>query len=221
MSLTAARRATLAALADSILPHGGALEPGASDVNVAGQLDSYLDRCAPGARGTVNLMLTAFNLSSIASRHARPFRRLGPAAREAYLMDCEKSKIRQRRETLIALNALILMFFCSDDRIKPLIGYDGQPYKKDERDPGVVELKVMQPDQGFYDTADVVVVRSGAGGACAAKELAASGLEPIVLQEGEHFDRRDFTGSPPERLRRLHTGHSSQCTIPVPPSHPP
>src|SRR6266849_2837505 len=116
MSLTAARRATLAALADSILPHGGTLEPGASDVNVAGQLDAYLDRCAPGARGTVNLMLTAFNLSSIASRHARPFRLLGPAAREAYLMDCEKSKIRQRRETLIALKALILVWSSSRSR---------------------------------------------------------------------------------------------------------
>jgi hypothetical protein len=216
MSLTAARRATLAALADSILPHGGPLEPGASDVNVAGQLDSYLDRCAPGTRRTVDLMLTAFNLSSIASRHARPFRWLRPGARDAYLMGCEKSKIRQRRETLIALKALILMFFCSDDRIKPLIGYDGQPYKKVERDPGVVELKVMQPDQGFYDIADVVVVGSGAGGAVAAKELAESGLKVIVLEEGEHFDRRDFTGSPPERLRRFYRGNGLTFTIGVP-----
>ncbi len=185
-------------------------------MNVAGQLDSYLDRCAPGARGTVNLMLTAFNLSSIASRHVRPFRLLGPAAREAYLMDCEKSKIRQRRETLIALKALILMFFCSDDRIKPLIGYDGQPYKKVERDPGVVELKVEQPDQGFFENADVVVVGSGAGGAVAAKELAESGLKVIVLEEGEHFDRRDFTGSPPERLRRFYRGNGLTFTIVVP-----
>src|SRR5713226_7964301 len=163
MSLTAARRATLVALADSILPHGGALEPEAGDVNVAGQLEAYLDRCAPGTRRTVNVMLTAFNLSSILSRHLRPFRTLNAKSREAYLLACETSKIRQRRETLIALKALILMFFCSDDRIKPLIGYDAQPYKKVERDPGVVELKVMQPDQGFYDTADVVVVGSGAG----------------------------------------------------------
>src|SRR3989441_7276403 len=216
MSLTAARRATLVALADSLLPHGGALEPGASEVNVAGQLDSYLDRCAPGTRRTVDLMLTAFNLSSIASRHARPFRWLGPGARDAYVMDCEKSKIRQRRETLIALKALILMFFCSDGRIKPLIGYDGQPYKKVERDPGVVELKVMQPDQGFFETADVVVVGSGAGGAVAAKELAEAGLKVIVLEEGEHFDRRDFTGPPPERLRRFYRGNGLTFTIGVP-----
>src|SRR2546428_2680892 len=216
MSLTAARRAPLAGRADPLLPHGGALERGAADVDVAGQLDSYLDRCAPGTRRTVNLMLTAFNLSSIASRHARPFRLLGARAREAYLLGCEKSKIRQRRETLIALKALILMFFCSDDRIKPLIGYDGQPYKKVEHDPGVVELKVEQPDQGFFETADVVVVGSGAGGAVAAKELAEAGLKVIVLEEGEHFDRRDFTGPPPERLRRFYRGNGLTFTIGVP-----
>src|SRR5216683_817953 len=216
MSLTAARRATLVALSDSILPQGGALEPGATDFKVAGQLEAYLDRCAPGTRRTVNLMLTAFNLSSILSRHVRPFRSLNARSREAYLLACETSKIRQRRETLIALKALILMFFCSDDRIKPLIGYDGQPYKKVERDPGVVELKVMQPDQGFYDTADVVVVGSGAGGAVAAMELAESGLKVIVLEEGEHFDRRDFTGSPPERLRRFYRGNGLTFTIGVP-----
>src|SRR5216683_23610 len=216
MSLTAARKATLVALADSILPHGGALEPGADDVNVAGQLEVYLDRCAPGTRRTVNLMLTAFNLSSILGRHLRPVRTRNARSREAYLLACETSKIRQRRETLIALKALILMFFCSDDRIKPLIGYDGQPYKKVERDPGVVELKVAQPDQGFYETADVVVVGSGAGGAVAAKELAESGLKVIVLEEGEHFDRRDFTGSPPERLRRFYRGNGLTFTIGVP-----
>src|SRR5712664_1582302 len=216
MSLTAARTATLVALADSLLPHGGALEPGADDVNVAGQLEAYLDRCAPGTRRTLNLMLTAFNLSSILGRHVRPFRSLNAKSREAYLLACETSKIRQRRETLIALKALILMFFCSDDRIKPLIGYDAQPYKKVEGDPGVVELKVMQPDQGFYDTADVVVVGSGAGGAVAAKELAESGLKVIVLEEGEHFDRRDFTGSPPERLRRFYRGNGLTFTIGVP-----
>ena len=56
-------------------------------------------------------MLTAFNLSSIASRQARTFRLLGPAGRDAYLADCEKSRIRQRREALVALKSLILMFF--------------------------------------------------------------------------------------------------------------
>src|SRR5580704_13955015 len=160
MPLTPARRSTLAALTDGILPRGGALEPGAIDVNVAGQMEDYLDRCSPGTRRTVNLMLTAFNLSSLASRHARPFRGLSRESREAYLVECETSRIRQRRETLIALKALILMFFCSDERIKPLIGYDGLPFKTVEKDPGLVALEVGKPDTGFYETADVVIVGS-------------------------------------------------------------
>src|SRR4029077_18101064 len=162
---------------------------------------------------TVDLMLSAFNLSSIASRYARPFRFLSADAREQYLLACETSRIRQRRETLIALKALILMFFCSDPRVEPLIGYDGKSFKKVDHDPGLVELRVEEPDRGFYETADVVVVGSGAGGAAAAKELAEAGLKVIVLEEGEHFDRRDFTGPPPERLRRFYRGNGVTFTV--------
>src|ERR1700687_5607001 len=118
MPLTPARRSTLVALTDGILPRGGALEPGAVDVNVAGQMEVYLDRCSPGTRRPLTLMRAAFTLPSLASGHARPYRRLSRESREAYLVECETSRIRQRRETLIALKALILMFFCSGDRIK-------------------------------------------------------------------------------------------------------
>jgi len=216
MPLTTARRATLVALAETMLPRGGVLAPGAADVDVAGQLESYLDRCSPGTRRTVNFMLTAFNLSSVATRNARTFRRLSPAAREAYLVACETSAIRQRRETLVALRALILMFFCSDERIQPLLGYDGRPYKKVESLPDAVGLEVGEPDSGFYETADVVIVGSGAGGAVAARELAEAVLKVIVLEEGEHFDRRDFVGSPPERLRRFYRSNGLTFTIGVP-----
>ena len=164
----------------------------------------------------MNLMLTAFNLSSVASRHALPFRLLSRGAREAYVVECETSRVRQRRETLIALKALILMFFCSDDRIKPLIGYDGRPFKTVEKEPDLVVLPVGQSESGFYETADVVIVGSGAGGAVAAKELAEAGLKVIVLEEGEHFDRRDFTGPPAGTAAPLYRGNGLTFTIGVP-----
>ena len=62
----------------------------------------------------------------------------------------------------------------------------------------------------------MVVVGSGAGGAVAAKELAEAGLKVIVLEEGEHFDRRDFSGPTPERLRRFYRGNGLTFTIGVP-----
>src|ERR1700680_1427425 len=115
MPLTPARRSTLVAVTDGILPRGGALEPGAVDVNVAGQMEDYLDRCSPGTRRTVNLMLTAFNLSSLASRHARPFRRLSREGREAYLVECETSRIRQRRGARTRHEGgVLILFSCAD-----------------------------------------------------------------------------------------------------------
>ena len=43
-------------------------------------------------------------------------------------------------------------------------------------------------------TADVVIIGSGAGGAVAAAELAESGKEVVILEEGSWLDRGDFDG---------------------------
>lgn len=40
---------------------------------------------------------------------------------------------------------------------------------------------------------DVCVVGSGAGGACAAKELAEMGLKVVLLEEGGHFNTKDYS----------------------------
>ncbi len=51
--------------------------------------------------------------------------------------------------------------------------------------------------------ADVCVIGSGAGGAVAAAELAAGGLDVVVLEQGEHWTSRDFTQREDEMLPRL------------------
>lgn len=192
------------ALAAALLPPGGLIAPGAADVELAAQLERHLERLPPRPRRTLQLMITAFALSSVASRHGRPFHRLSPSAREAYLNACEVSRVRQRREALVALKALLLMLYCSDERIKPLIGYDGSPRKWVQHDPGYVDLPVERPAAGVSERVKVVVVGSGAGGAVAARELAAAGHEVLVLEEGGYFNRRDFQGAPADRLRRLY-----------------
>jgi len=196
-----------------MLPPGGGVAPGAREVDLAGHLDAYLGRCLAGTRRVVGLMLTAFALSSVVSRHHRLFYRLSPEGRLAYLHECETSRIRQRRETLIALKALLMMFFCGDLRVAVLVGYDGQPRKAVQRQPERPQLAVTRIERFLDDTCDVVVVGSGAGGAVAARELAAAGLDVVVLEEGEQFDRRDFQGPLPDRLRRFYRGNGLTFTI--------
>lgn len=194
----------MAALAATLLPRGGGLEPGAEDVDLVAAFERYLGGLPARPRRTLRLMISAFGLSSVASRHGRPFAALAPAARQAFLEGCETSRVRRRREALVALKALLLMLYCSDSRVAPLIGYDGAPRKPVEHDPGHSALRVERQDSAVSERVRVVIVGSGAGGAVAARELAGAGLDVLVLEEGGSFDRRDFQGPPAERLRRLY-----------------
>jgi choline dehydrogenase-like flavoprotein len=51
---------------------------------------------------------------------------------------------------------------------------------------------------------DAVVIGSGAGGSVTALELAAHGLDVLVLEEGGHFDRESFSPDASEAMRRLY-----------------
>ena len=203
------------ALAETLLPAGGSL-PGARDVDLAGQFEAYVARMEARPRRTLRLMVAAFALSSVATRWARPFHLLAPDQRARYLEVCETSRIRQRREALVGLKALLLMLFCSDPRVAPLIGYDGRPFKPVAADPGYVDLPVEQLSGYATDSVDVVIVGSGAGGSVAARELARAGLSVLVLEEGAYFNRRDFTGPLPDRLQRLYRDAGMTFTIGTP-----
>ena len=55
---------------------------------------------------------------------------------------------------------------------------------------------------GEGEECDVVIVGSGAGGAAAAALLAEAGLDVVVLEAGEHYDRDSY---PADRLEAIAT----------------
>lgn len=60
--------------------------------------------------------------------------------------------------------------------------------------------------------ADVVIVGTGAGGAAAARVLAASGLAVVMLEEGAFHTRADFHGSVLARIAKLYSRMGLQAT---------
>ncbi len=67
--------------------------------------------------------------------------------------------------------------------------------------------KIMQGSdiqKGFKEEADVVVIGSGAGGACSASELAEGGLDVVVLEEGGYYTSKDFNQDPATMTGRLY-----------------
>jgi choline dehydrogenase-like flavoprotein len=65
--------------------------------------------------------------------------------------------------------------------------------------------------------ADAVVVGSGAGGAAAAAEMAAGGMDVVVLEEGARHDYRTFTARPRDMTPRLYRDAGQLATIGTPP----
>lgn len=68
---------------------------------------------------------------------------------------------------------------------------------------------------------DAVVIGTGAGGGPIAKGLAERGFAVLILEEGGHFDRKDFNGRPLAMLDRLYrrsglTVTVGNAVIPVP-----
>ena len=66
-------------------------------------------------------------------------------------------------------------------------------------------------------TADAVVVGTGAGGAAVAAELAAGGLEVVMLEEGARHDHRTFSARPRDMTLRLYRDAGQLATIGTPP----
>ncbi len=63
--------------------------------------------------------------------------------------------------------------------------------------------KLLERGGTFEAQADVCVIGTGAGGAVAAAELAEGGLDVVVLEQGHHWTRREFTQREHEMLPRL------------------
>jgi choline dehydrogenase-like flavoprotein len=63
--------------------------------------------------------------------------------------------------------------------------------------------KLLERGGDLVESADVCVIGSGAGGAVAAAELATGGRSVVVLEQGHHWTREDFTQREDEMLPKL------------------
>ena len=71
--------------------------------------------------------------------------------------------------------------------------------------------------QDVKESADVVVVGSGSGGAVVGKELAEAGLNVIIIEEGGYFDHQDFNQDVPDMFMKLYRDNGSTLLLGRPP----
>jgi choline dehydrogenase-like flavoprotein len=137
------------------------------------------------------------------------FAGLSPTAREGALRRMGLSPLPQLRRGFAALKRLTLFLFYAAPAADghnpnwPALGYR-PAYPAEARQQTHRAICTLPITRDTVLNADAVVVGSGAGGGVVAAELAAAGLEVVVLEKGGYLHEADFSGQEAEMTPRLY-----------------
>jgi choline dehydrogenase-like flavoprotein len=187
------------------------------EVQVAGPIAGFLPSVSPRLLARVKLGLHAFEWLPFPWR----FSRLDPAAREDFLRRMERSRLKLHHELLLMAKTFTTLGYAIDPRVERRLGL--------ETSCRLADGSVPEPAGSLGDTSpaedaeecDVAIVGSGAGGAAAAAVLAEAGLDVIVLEGGNHYNRCSYPSDPLEAIASLYrdgglTVAEGRPAIPVP-----
>ena len=187
------------------------------EVDVSGPVTELLGSVSPRVLARIKLGLRAFEWLPFPWR----FSRLDLAAREDFLRRMERSRLGIHHELLLMGKVFTTLGYAVVPQVEERIGV--------ETGCRLADGSLPEPSGPLGDTApdgdgeecDVVIVGSGAGGAVAAATLAEAGLDVIVLEAGESYDRNSYPSDPLEAIASLYrdgglTIAEGRPPIPVP-----
>ncbi len=200
--LTSFERDIFTALATAALP-AGRYFPSAGPATVA-QAERDVALLGPAARTALRTALAALDTTSrLETGHG--FTSLPLGRRLDVLTSWTRGEIG--RVALRGILAPIKVAFFSDEGIHATVRcrhHVDPPVQAESPawEQQIIDGRTLGQDDEIE--CEVVVVGTGAGGAAIAKELAEAGHAVLMLEEGQHFTRKDFTGRPIEMLRKLY-----------------
>jgi choline dehydrogenase-like flavoprotein len=187
------------------------------DVDVSGPVAEFLGSVSPRILGRIKLGLRAFELLPFPWR----FSRLDLAAREDFLHRMEGSRLSVYHELLLMGKVLSTLGYAVAPGVEQRIGFETSCRLADGSRPEPNGSLGDTEPAGEGEECDVVIVGSGAGGAVAAATLAEAGLDVIVLEAGESFNRESYPDKPLDAVAALYrdgglTIAEGRPPIPVP-----
>jgi choline dehydrogenase-like flavoprotein len=192
--------------------------PGAErEVDASGPLAEFLRSVSPRALARIKLGLRAFEWLPFPWR----FSRLDGAARDSFLQGMEKSRFGPHHELLLMAKVFATLGYAVVPEVEERIGFAACCRLADDSLPEPSGSLGDTSPSGDEEECDVVIVGSGAGGAVAATTLAEAGIDVIVLEAGESFNRESYPGEPLDAIAELYrdgglTIAEGRPPIPVP-----
>jgi len=187
------------------------------ELDVSGPVAEFLGSVSPRALTRIRLGLRAFEWLPFPWR----FSRLDASAREDFLRGMETSRFGLHHELLLMAKVFTTLGSAVAPEVEERIGFTASCALADGSLPEPAGSLGPTEPGGGEEECDVVIVGSGAGGAVAAAVLAEAGLDVIVLEAGESFNREDYPEEPLDAIARLYrdgglTIAEGRPAIPVP-----
>jgi len=198
------QRDTLLAVAETALPAGRFIP--AAGPETVDRIERYAltlpTHLSLGLKG----LLRGLDAQSWLSER-RPFMKLSPARRLALLESWRQGDAIRRLMLRMLITPLKMAHF-DDPKLYQRLGcvYESEKVKAEPK-PAYMRDRVHRGDELGGDLAlecDVVVVGTGAGGAVVGRELAEAGLAVVFVEEGQYFERSQFTGRPFQMQTKLY-----------------
>ncbi|MGB7589439.1 MAG: GMC family oxidoreductase [Solirubrobacterales bacterium] len=187
------------------------------DVDVSGPVSGYLSSISPRLLARVKLALRLFEWLPFPWR----FSRLDLATREEFLRRMESSRFGLHHELLLMAKTFSTLGYGITEQVEGHLGLETSCRLADGSLPAPSAPLGDTTPSGEGEDCDVVIVGSGAGGAVAAAALAEAGLDVVVLEAGNHYNRESYPADPLEALAALYregglTIAEGKPPIPVP-----
>jgi len=187
------------------------------DVDVSGPVAKFLRSVSPPVLLRLRLGLRAFEWLPFPWR----FSRLDPEGAADFLHRLERSRFPLHHELLMMAKILSVLGYAAVPAVELRIGTEiGCGLADGSLPEPAGSLGDLEP-RGEGEECDVAIVGSGAGGAVAAATLAEAGLDVLVLEAGDHYNRGNYPADRLEAITELYrdaglTIAAGKPPIPIP-----
>jgi choline dehydrogenase-like flavoprotein len=187
------------------------------DVAVSGPVANFLASVSPRVLIRLRLGLHAFEWLPFPWR----FSRLDAEAKDDFLRHLEGSRLPLHHDLLLMAKLFSTLGYAVTPAVQERIGFEIGCGLADGSLPEPAGSLGETEPPGDGEDCDVVIVGSGAGGAVAGATLAEAGLDVIVLEAGDHYDRDSYPSDHLEAIAKLYrdgglTIAEGRPPIPVP-----
>ncbi|MCX5744355.1 MAG: GMC family oxidoreductase [Proteobacteria bacterium] len=210
MSLSDAQHRTLVALAETVLPAGQFL-PAAGEATVAKVLRFMALLPSPVHVGLGALLR---GLDAAALLHERRLFRNASIDQRLAVLERWRHGDPMRRLVLRALASPLKIAHFDDPALYQQLGCVYEAVRGVETKPAYMRDRVHASlDGDLAVECDVVVIGTGAGGAVVGRELAEAGLAVVFVEEGDYFDRAQFSGRGFDMQQKLYRRGGSTFSV--------